>query len=187
MKTTLHTVLCVAVRMGAVLMAVGIIEQVPTIFLYPSQGGSIQVGSLLMSGAGLLAAFALWLWPNILAWWAISRSQSEILESPISPDQLQRVALSVVGIWLFISGLSGTIARVAIILVVYRRSAYGESLVTVSNMDWYWLGEHLVTLLAGASLALGAAGLVGLLHRIRGYARIADVQNDPDANIAKDG
>jgi len=187
MKTTLHTVLCIAVRMGTVLMAVGIIEQAPTIFLYPSQGGSMQVGAMLTAGAGLLAAFALWLWPNLLTWWAISRSQNQILESPISADQLLRVALSIIGVWLFISGLSGCIARLIIILIVARRSAYGDSMLAVSDTEWYWLLEHLTTLLAGGGLALGSRGLVGLLHRIRGYPQFADAENDADTNIAKDG
>jgi hypothetical protein len=187
MKTTLHTVLCVAIRLGAVLMAVGIIEQAPSIFLYPSQGGQVAVGALLIAGAGLLAAFALWLWPNVLAWWAISRSQQEILESPISADQLQRVAFSVIGVWLFISGLSGCIARLTMMLIVFRRSAYGESIMILSTSDWFWLVEHLATTFAGAWLALGSRGLVGLLHRVRGYSQFADVETDADTNIAKDG
>ena len=71
MKTTLHTVLCVAIRLGAVLMAVGIVEQIPYIFLYSAPGDRYSAGDLWLSGAGLLLAFMLWLWPNMLARWTV--------------------------------------------------------------------------------------------------------------------
>jgi hypothetical protein len=186
MKTTLHTVLCVTIRLGAVLMAVGIVQQAPTIFLYPSQGGQVAVGALLLAGAGLLAAFALWLWPNILAWWAISRNQHEVLESTIDAEQFQHIAFSVVGVWLFISGTCGCLARVTMMLIIFRRSAYGDSTMVLSASDWFWLVEHLAITLAGAWLALGSRGLIGLLHRLRGHSQFSHVETDADTVIAEE-
>lgn len=185
MKTTLHTVLCVAIRLGAVLMAVGIVEQAPNIFLYP-EGGQYSAGALWLSGAGLLLAFMLWLWPNMLARWAVSRSSHEFLESPISADQVQRIAFSIGGIWLFIGGMTGCLARVVMMLIVFRRSAYGDSTRVLSSTDWYWLIDHLATAIAGAGLALGARGLVGLLHRLRGYPHSVMPETGDDASIAQD-
>lgn len=186
MKTTLHTVLCVAIRLGAVLMAVGIVEQIPYIFLYSAPGDRYSAGDLWLSGAGLLLAFMLWLWPNMLARWAVTRSSHESLESPISADQMQRIAFSVVGIWLFIGGMTACLARVVMMLIVFRRSAYGDSTQVLSAADWYWLIDHLATAIAGACLALGSRGLVGLLHRLRGYPHSAVPEAGDDAGIAQD-
>jgi hypothetical protein len=187
MKTTLHTVLCMAIRLGAVLMLVGIVEQAPSIFLYPSQGGEFSAGALWLSGAGVLLAFTLWLWPNTLAWWATSRSQHEVLESPINADQIQHVAFSVIGMWLFISGVTGCLARVVMMLVVFRHSAYGDSTRILAPGDWYWLVEHLTTAAAGAWLALGSRGLVRLLGRLRGYPYSTIAKSDPDITTTHDG
>lgn len=187
MKTTLHALLCIAIRMGAVLMAVGIVELAPTIFIYPSQGGQVSVGALMLAAAGLLVSFALWLWPNILAWWAVSRSGQETFESSIDPAQLQHVAFSMIGVWLFISGLGACIARFMLVLIVARRSAYGESNLTLSDSDWFSLVDHLAVALAGAWLMLGSRGLVGLLYRLRGYSPLSAAPFPDDVSTEKDG
>ena len=187
MKTTLHTVLCIVIRMGAVLMAVGLLEQAPSIFLYPSQGGQYSAGALWLSGAGLVLAFMLWLSPNLLARWAVGRSSHESLEIPIGADQIQRIAFSIVGTWLFIAGVTGLVARVVMMLVVYHRSAYGDSTRVLASSDWYWLVEHLATAVVGGCLVLGSRGLVGLLHRVRGYPYRAEQEVANDADFAQDG
>lgn len=168
MKTTVYSVLCVAVRLGAILMAVGIVEKAPLIFVYPTQPG-FSAGALWFACAGLVLAFLLWLAPHVLARWAVARGSHEVLDIAVSADQLQRIAFSIVGIWLFIDGLTGVISRVVMMLVVARRSAYGDMTRVLSSNDWYWLVLHVATAVAGASLALGAAGLVQLFHRLRGY------------------
>ena len=45
MKTTLYTVLCVAIRLGAVLMAVGLLERLP-LFLWESPAGGFALTGL---------------------------------------------------------------------------------------------------------------------------------------------
>ena len=185
MKTTIYSVLCVAIRLGAILMAVGIIEQAPLIFVYPSEPG-FSAGAVWFACAGLVLAFLLWLSPQVLARWAVVRSSHEVLDIPVSSDQIQRIAFSIVGVWLFIDGLTGVIARVVMMLVVARRSAYGELSRVLSSGDWYWLVLHVATAVAGAALALGSAGLVRLFHHLRGYPYRAEQELDDNASHTQD-
>ena len=183
MKTTLYTVLCVAIRLGAVFMAVGILETLPQIFFLPGEGGRFATFVLLLEGAGLLLAFALWLWPNILVWWAIGRNRHEILESSISADQLQHIALSVLGAWMFIGGLSACLSRAVMILVVKNDNMLGM----LPTGEWRWLIQYAATAVAGAALTLGSRGLVGLLHRLRGYPQYTSVEANADTSNTQDG
>jgi hypothetical protein len=186
MKTTLYTVLCVAIRLGAVFMAVGLLEQAPTIFVFFSQQNEhFALGTLLFWIAGLLIAFALWLWPNILAWWAIGWNRHEILESPIGADQVQRIAFSVMGAWLLISGVSGCVSQVVRMLIITHDSASSSASVSLSSNEWHWLVQCAATAVGGAALAIGSRGLVGVLHRLRGYPHNAMAETDPDAGTAQ--
>jgi len=188
MKTTLYTLLCIAVRLGAVLMAVGILEQMPSLFSYLSgTDGHFVVSAILLDGAGLLVAFALWVWPNILVWWAIGRNQHEILESFISAGQLQHIALSVMGAWMFIGGLSGCLGHGVMILIVKHESASNGLSGMVPTNEWHWLVQYATTAVVGAALALGSRGLVGLLQRLRGYPHYTSAVTDPDASTTQDG
>ena len=186
MKTTLHTVLCVAIRLGAVLMALGILEQIPGLVFYPSQDGHLVVGALSLCGAGLLVACALWLWPNLLAWWAVARNHQEVLEMTISPGRLQYVAMSVVGVWTFIGGLSGFVGHGVIIVLIKHEATIGNPSGMVPMTEWHWMVYYGTMLLAGAALALGARGLAGLLYRLRGYPHVATATSDHDADFAQD-
>jgi hypothetical protein len=187
MKTTLYTVLCIAVRLGAVLMAVGILEQVPGLFVtLQNESSHLMLGVSLLEGAGLMVAFALWMWPKILVWWAVGRSQHEVLESSINAAQLQYVALSVVGAWMFIGGLSGSIGHGVMILMVKHQIALGALPGMAPANEWHWLVQYATTAIAGAALMLGSHGLVGLLHRIRGYPHNMLANADPDASTTRD-
>jgi hypothetical protein len=187
MKTTLHTVLCVAIRLGAVLMAVGILEQIPGLIFFPARDGHLVWGVLSLHGAGLLLAFALWLWPNMLAWWAVGRSRHEIVEMAISPGQLQYLALSVLGVWLFIAGLSGFVGHGAMILLIKHEAMVGDAFGMVPSGEWHWMVYYATMLLAGATLSLGARGLSGLFQRLRDYPHAAAAQPGNDTDLAQDG
>ena len=186
MKTTLYTVLCVAIRLGAVLMAVGILEQVPGLFAFATQEGHLAWGVPVIEGVGLLFAFALWTWPNLLAWWALSRNRQEVLETSITADQLQYIALSVVGAWTVIRGVSACLARVAHFLLQRHEAEATGTQFTDSTNEWHWIIYYALVTLAGGVLMLGSRGLVGLLRRLRGYPD-AMIETDPDAGTTKDG
>jgi hypothetical protein len=186
-KTTLYTLLCVAIRLGAVLMAVNALEQVPTAYFRVADGGHVATFPLLFLGATLLLAFALWIRPGLLAWWALNGKRQELLEAPIRPDQLQYVALSVMGAWMAIGGLAGCIGHLATILIVFRRAAYGGYSDVLSTSEWHWLVQYAVTAVAGAALMLGSRGVVGLLQRLRGYPHIVKAVDADDARHTRDG
>jgi len=188
MKTTLYTVLCVAIRLGAVLMAVDILEQVPGLFVFATQAqdGHLAWGVPVIEAIGLLLAFALWTWPNLLAWWALGRNRHEVLETSITADQLQYIVLSVVGAWMVVRGVSACLARIAYFLLQRHEAESSGAQFTNSTNEWHLIIQYALVMLAGAALMLGSRGLVGLLRRLRGYPDVI-TETDPDASTTQDG
>lgn len=167
MKTTLYTVLCIAIRLGAVLMAVGLLESFPA-FLWTSQDPQFTKLILAMTAFGLAVSFLLWLKPGVLAWWASSRSKGEVFESHIEADQIQYIAFSVLGAWLAVSGLANAVL-LAIQTMRLHLQAEAYPGAQMSMGDWISLIRPSVVTVAGVILMLQSRGLVGLLHRLRGY------------------
>lgn len=167
MKTTLYTVLCIAIRLGAVLMAVGLLESLP-VFLWSHPDGQFVKLALALAALGLAVAFVLWLKPGVLAWWAAGRGKGEMFESPIEADQIQHIAFSVLGAWLVVSGLAALLpSTIQLLWLRHLADAY-PGMVQPANI-WIGLIRSLVATLAGVILMLGSRGLVGVLHRLRGY------------------
>jgi hypothetical protein len=185
MKTTLYTVLCVAIRLGAVLMAVGVFERLPGIFFY-SGDGHYPLLALFMEAFTLLLAFVLWMRPSLLAWWALGGKRQEILESPIHADQLHYVAFSVLGAWLAISGVAGCFGHGAMILLLLRQASYDGAGETVPVTEWHWMVQYGVMVAAGIVLMSGSRGLIGLLQRLRGYPHYMAAKTSPDAGTTQD-
>lgn len=168
MKTTLYTVLCIAIRLGAVLMAVGLLESIP-VFLWSTQhDAQFMVPALVVAAVGLVIALVLWLKPGVLAWWAAGRSKGEVFESHIESDQIQYIAFSVLGAWLVVSGLAALLASAMQLLWLHHLADTYPGMVPPSNV-WNSLIRSLVVTVAGVILMLQSRGLVGLLHRLRGY------------------
>lgn len=113
--------------------------------------------------------------------------RQEVLESPISPEQLQYVAFSVTGVWIAIGGLAGCLGHAVSILIIVRRLAYDGFDGTVPTTEWHWLMQYGATMVAGVALALGSRGLVGLLHRFRGYPYANTGGPMDDASHTQDG
>jgi hypothetical protein len=185
-KTTLYTVLCVAIRLGAVLMAVRLLEGLP-VFLWSSPNRALSAIALGFTALGLLVAAALWCRPGWLAWWAANRETGEVLESTLGAGQIQSIAFSVMGCWLLISGLaSGLQQGITLLLMhaeIYSSPAYpAPGLPTTILIG---LIKSLAIVVAGGSLMLGSHGLVGLLHRFRGYPHNPISEADPDASNAQ--
>lgn len=168
MKTTLFTVLCMAIRLGVVLLAVNILEQLPFLLWQSHDGSAYRLYQLLVGLFGLVMAAILWVRPGFLAWWAVGKGQREVLESPITADQMQHVALSVLGMWMVISGVGGCISHVLLMLFFHDRApdvAAGTLLVT----EWRYVCYYVLVAIMGGALTIGSRGLVGLLYRLRGY------------------
>jgi hypothetical protein len=168
MKTTLFTVLCIAIRLGVVLLAVNILEQLPFWLSQSHQGGAYTLYQLLVGLFGLVMAAVLWVRPGILAWWAIGKGQREVLESPISADQIQHIAFSVLGMWMVISGLGGCISHLMIMLFLRGRVADAATGILPPG-EWRYVCFYTLEAVAGGALVMGSSGLIGLLHRLRGY------------------
>lgn len=180
MKTTLYTVLCVAIRLGAVLLAVNLFEHLPW-FLWQSPAGGFAWDAVLLTAFGLLLAVLLWLWPGLLARWAAGRNSHEVLDMSLDADALLRVALAVMGAWLCLTGLAGCLGHGLTMLVFLHRLEGAAGQLPVS--EWRWVFYYLVVAAGGAALMLGSRGLVGLLHRLRGYPEAVG-RADEDASIA---
>jgi hypothetical protein len=181
MKTTLYTVLCIAIRLGAVLMAVGLLQTLPA-FLWGSSDGHFALLGLSLGGFGLIVAIALWMWPGMLAWLAVRQSRNEAFESSIEADQMQRIAFSVLGAWLCIHGLLGCFSHGVLMLFV-RSQVVDPATLSIPIGEWRLLIEYAATAVAGAALMLGAHGLVGLLHRLRDYPHSRDSGPGHDAKL----
>ncbi|OOG44560.1 hypothetical protein B0E52_07400 [Rhodanobacter sp. C06] len=176
MKTTLYTVLCVAVRLGAVLMAVGLFERLP-VFLWQSPEGGFALDAVLLAVFGLLVAGALWLWPGILAGWAIGRRGHESLEVGLSADTLLTVALAVTGAVLVVSGVAGCLGH-GLTMLFFRSRLADQSTGLLPVTEWHWLIFYLVQTAGGLALMLGAHGLASLMWRLRAYPIRSEADSD---------
>jgi hypothetical protein len=183
MKTSLYTVLCVAIRLGAVLLAVGLCERLPW-FVWESAAGGFAWDAGLLEAFGLLVAAILWLWPGVLARWAAGRGSHEVLEIALDADGLLRVALAVTGAWLCLSGLAGCLGH-ALTMLIFRSRLEDGTTGRLPVSEWHWVIYYLALAGGGIALMLGSRGLVGLLCRLRGYPDVEDRPGDGDAGIAR--
>lgn len=186
MKTNLYTVLCMAIRLGAVLMAVGLIEQWPRLFVTKADG-QLSMPAMAFDLFGLLLAFVLWLRPGLLAWWAAGNTHREVFEAQISATQLQYIAFSVAGIYKLITGVAGMLAH-GVNLLEYQHmlDASGISAMPPAYEKTMFI-EYIVATVAGLALTLGARGLVGLLQQLRGGQHVAGAQDGEPVDQAGTG
>jgi hypothetical protein len=156
-----------AIRLGAVLMAVSLIEQWPRLFV-TGPDGRLITAAIVLDALGLLLAFVLWIKPGLLAWWAAGRNGREVFESDINATQLQYIAFSVAGIYKLITGLAGMAAH-GLNLVVYHQLANDGLSAAPPPYEKTMFVEYVVATAAGLALTLGARGLSGYLHRLRTF------------------
>lgn len=168
MKTSVYTVLCTAIRLGAVLLSVHALEDVAAVVAASDGNTHRLLGSLLFAVLYLVVGAVLWLWPGMLAWWASSRSNGQVLEMPIGADELQRVALSVLGVWQVVQGVSGLLSHGVVMVFLHDRMT-DYSTGHLPPAEWRWVAFYGLQAVAGAGVALGAAGLVNLFHRMRRF------------------
>lgn len=177
MKTSLYTLLCLVIRLGAVLMAVHTIQSVFWIAVRWHMDGTAQLPALAFGAAGFLLAAALWLWPGLLARLAAGRSAYQVFEMSLSVAALQRVSFAVVGVWWVIDGLGGVVGRVLQIATLERYA--GRLIPTDWSNQLGWLAFYAVTAVAGAVLLMGHRRLVSWL-RYAGNPQPAVVEQPPE-------
>jgi hypothetical protein len=176
MRTSLYSILCIAIRLGAVFLALGSLASVLS-FVITAQ--SIALDELWLAGLSLLLtlviAFLLWLFPGPLARMAAARSSQQVFESPISAMQIQWIALSVLGMYFVITGLIG-FARYEM------QQLLADAIIDRERhlADFIRIGLYcLLQVGFGIALTLGARGLVGVLHRLR-YGASTSQPEAPD-------
>lgn len=179
MRTSLYSILCIVIRLGAVVLAVSTLASALSMALMIRQGTSpIDLWALIGLFVAILAiAFLLWLYPGPLARLCSARSAGQVFESPIAARDLQWIALSVLGMYFVVAGLIGFVHFEANLFVADTIIDREKRIEDFVQTGLYWLLQIVV----GVALVFGARGLTGLLHRIRhGDPRVrAGGEGDP--------
>jgi hypothetical protein len=168
-RTNLYTVLCICVRLGAVyLFANAVIWVVDQVFATRQEVSSAAwlyaMGEPVL---GIALAFLLWMFPGPLVRIAGDRRSLENFESDIAPDALQYIALSVLGLWFVITGLSQTAYTLHrwLFLSMYLNHQLPDP--TADPKVYGLLLSELTKTALGIALALKARGMVAILARLR--------------------
>lgn len=173
MRTSLYSILCIVVRLGAVMLFLETATSLPAaweslrfVVQDPAVPDDAVRGMLIgFSGAMIALSFLLWLYPGLLARMAVGAASREVFESPIAPKDFQYIAFSVLGVAFAIKGLMG------LVVVLFRlalSARVGD--VLFHTLVWQNGADVLVQIVqfgAGVGLTLGARGLAGLLNGLR--------------------
>lgn len=178
MRTSLYSILCIVVRLGAVMLAVSTLASALSMALMIRQGTSpMELWGLIGLFVAVLAiAFVLWLYPGPLARLCSARSAMQVFESPIAPRDLQWVALSVLGMYFVVDGLVGFLHFEVNLFFADTIADREKRIEDFVQTGLYWL----IRMVVGTALVLGARGLTGLLRRVRERGLPPPV-SDPDA------
>ena len=165
MRTSFYSILCIVIRLGAVFLVMRTLLQALSVVLFSQQAPDPT--KLLESGAAivfvLVIAFLLWVYPGVLARVAAGRSSHQVFESPIAATEIQWISFTVLGLYFVLEGLVG-LSYSGIQLMLF--DAIATSPLNRREMAFglvYWIVQAGL----GLALALGARGLVGLLHQLR--------------------
>ena len=168
MRTSLYSILCIVIRMGALILAIETLVGLPSVLestMYSSQLDPSYKGVLIgFYGAFFALAAVLWIYPGTLARLAAGQSSRQVFESPIGAEEWQYIAISVVGVYFAISGIGGLLgAGTRIIMTLHIAGETG----VVRPTDFGRLIALAAEIVIGIALAFGARGLVGLLRTMR--------------------
>lgn len=183
MRTSLYSILCIAIRIGAVILAAEVLVALPGTLDSVIRNGEFQLGLkqwlLVFYGLFFVFAAALWIYPGLLARLAAGESSRQVFESPLAADDWQYIAISVVGVFLAISGFSEILGVGARIIVASHVEGIAAS--GLRETDIARLVALIVKIALGMGLAFGARGLVGLFHtlRERGLPPVAAISEEP--------
>lgn len=178
MRTSLYSILCIVVRLGAAWLAVGLIASLPTTLNLLRSTEPPGAGGMLFANAiGLLFAAALWLYPGMLARIAAGRSSQQVFESPIAAEDLQAIALAVLGAAFVVSGVTG----LALHALHYVWMTSLSTFTSASDRGLFPMIADAIQIVLGFALALGARGLSHVLLRLRerGPVAVSETEERP--------
>lgn len=168
MRTSLYSILCIVIRLGAVIVAVDALAALPTAWeiLHASNATPGYDGLLFgFGGVALALAALLWIYPGVLARLAAGRSTEQVFETPLSFGEVQEIALAVVGACFVMSGiaeLAGVSSR-----IILDMTANNMSFREIVSHEVFRVAPPIVKIAAGVALAFRARGLVGWLRSMR--------------------
>jgi hypothetical protein len=168
MRTSLYSILCIVVRLGAIILAVQALLSLPSLW------GAIETGQydeatrralIGFVGAFMALMAVLWIYPGVLARLAASQASGQVFESPLDAAELQYIAFAIVGVFFAITGLSDLFAVGVRMVFTMNISDSGYDGLRAQEITRA-LAAAIKTAM-GIGLALGARGLVGWLRRVR--------------------
>jgi hypothetical protein len=171
MKASLYTILCIVVRLGAVLLFVQTLASFPFTWRAaqaaepgPGAGGVV----VAFDSLALVLAFALWLYPGLLARLAAGRASRQPFESHLDAGDWQAIGFAVLGVGLALGAVPRLFGEGLRTVLTARMQDIDTAPLLVSQAAS--IGEHLLQVVLGLLLALRARGLAGLLERLRDWA-----------------
>lgn len=167
MKSSIYTVLCVAIRLGALCLGINVLLRFPAAYAAVTNGdlGKHTLTPLLFWSAIVLAiAFLLWLYPGLLGRPAAARSSRQVFESPVSPQQMQHAALVVLGMWFVMTGIIDLASQILPVLFFRQMDIVGND---GARLTIKVLSKPVIQIVVGCVLTLGSRGLTGLLYSFR--------------------
>lgn len=165
MRTSLDSILCIVIRLGAVLLAVSTLGSVLSVVVMIHQGQSPADLAWIFGAwvATIAIAFLFWLYPGPLARLCSARSAHQVFDSPIATRDLQWIAFSVLGAYFVAGGIVGFVHYEGNLLIADAIFDREKRIEDFLRSGLYWLLQIVV----GVALALGAHELTGMLHRLR--------------------
>lgn len=95
-----------------------------------------------------------------------------MLASDFSVAELQQFALSVLGAWVVVTGVSGAVGHLMDIVFLHER-LLGADTSWVPGSQWHWLFYWPAKAAPAAALLLGVRGMMGGLRRSRGRSSVS--------------
>ncbi|MEO7149782.1 MAG: hypothetical protein ABIY40_07595 [Rhodanobacteraceae bacterium] len=170
MKTSLYSILCIVIRLGAVILGVRLLMELPALLLASHEQTGHWTGaalSLVFLGFLALMLFLLWLFPSGLARLGAGKSAGQIFESPIGTDDFIHIGFAIVGAVFLLQGVAIT-AYEALRLLFNKDISGGIAATAPLRVEnWLPLVKGLISVGLGAAMILGSRGLVRFLRRTR--------------------
>jgi len=176
MKTSMYSILCIVVRLGAVMLAVSTIAAFSGawVTMHGTEYDGMRGLFISASGLALVIAAALWVYPGLLARVAAGRSSQQVFESPLRADEIQTIALAVLGVAMAMGGVVDLMVYGLRFVMALGFSNNGEPF---RRDTAFTLVAQLPRIAIGIGLALGARGLSGLILRLRDLGTKVDSES----------
>lgn len=168
-KSNIYTILCTSIRLGAVFLAMQGIGK----FVELSTPHAVQLNDSWLGWGAIVAPFAmkicialaLWFSPGLLARLAANKRSLEYFASDISPDTLQYIAISILGLWFATSGLVDLAYSLS--RWVFESFYVAGHLLSINSKEAGMLLSEFVQITLGIALSLRSRGVIGLFRRFR--------------------